>query len=499
MAWHGVCGVLLVGLVLTSTVALAQVEPLQQAIQDYGLENYEEALQALEALQTDQENAEVSYFLGLTLQQMGQNSESRTHLETAYRLGARDQQLFVSLAETSLALEEAPAALNWLDQAAKEGFQGGELAYLRGLALARQKDYAEALDALEVAKEGDGKFNAQADYLRAQVFVAQNEYAQAAEALQNVIRAVPESDLAQAAQEYNRQFAQWDKDQRIWRGSLQLGYLYDSNAIAEPEQGFANAPVADDEAFTSRFRIDFPASQSGKWLLAARYNMDARTYRDAKTSNQNLQYISVSPGYRFQRATVTLPLRFTYQIRAGEEDQQSYAITPTVNLAVSDHQVAQFSAEYSNRMILFDYANVQTEELESREGDILTLSAGYYYLFAKGRGMLGGRYAFTDEDTDGKHWVQRGHKVSLTALVPLAKTVSLDMYAEYHAQDFKERNVIFDQERSDDGIMGSIGASWEFSSQTWLFARYQYFQNDSELYLYEYKREVSTLGIEFGF
>ena len=70
------------------------------------------------------------------------------------------------------------------------------------------------------------------------------------------------------------------------------------------------------------------------------------------------------------------------------------AVTPTLNLVVTEHQIAQLSAEYSARKILFDYANTQTEAFESREGDVLTLAAGYYYLFAKGRGMLGGRNNF---------------------------------------------------------------------------------------------------------
>jgi len=499
MSLRGVSVFLFLGLVLVSAPVNAQVEPLQQAIQNYEQENYEEALQALEALKAELESAELSYYLGLTLQQMGENSGARGHLEDAYRLGRRSEQLYVSLAETSLALGKPDTALVWLDKAEQDAVQSGELSYLRGIALARQKHYEEALTAFGQAKERDTQLGAKADYLSAQVYVAQNDYAQASVALQNVIQAAPETDLAKSAQEYNRQFSQLQKDQRFWRGSLQLGYLYDSNAVAEPEQGLPGITDAGDEAFSTRFRLDFPGPRAGKWLFAARYNMEARTYRDAKTSNQNVQYLSLSPGYRFNRATVTLPVRFTYQIRNGEEDQQSYAVTPTLNLVVTEHQIAQLSAEYSARKILFDYANTQTEAFESREGDVLTLAAGYYYLFAKGRGMLGGRYAFADEDTDGVDWKQRRHRVSLTGLVPLSQRVSLDMFAEYHYQDFTERNAIFDQERSDESKTAMVGVNWEFSPQTWLFARYQYFRNDSKIDLYEYKREVSTLGVEFGF
>ena len=47
--------------------------PLQQAISEFEQENYEEALQILETLRASQEDAELSFYLGLTYHRMGEN------------------------------------------------------------------------------------------------------------------------------------------------------------------------------------------------------------------------------------------------------------------------------------------------------------------------------------------------------------------------------------------------------------------------------------------
>jgi len=498
MRLRGIWLALLLQVVMGSSLA-AMVSPLEQAIAEYEQENYEEALVILQTLRASEEGDRLAYYLALTSLEMGKTAEALTYFEEAERLGMRSEPLYQGLAESALVLEDYVAAMKWLEEGERAGVSGGELLYLKGRVLAREKRYAEALETLELVKGLSDEKMVQVDYLKAQIYAAESRFDLASQALQSVVLGAPESDLAESAREYQRQFAQMSKEQRFWRGMLQLGYLLDSNAVAEPKDGLPGLPDAKDQALTSRLRLELPARPYGDWIFSARYSLDALTYQDNETGNQNIQSLSIAPGYRFNALTATLPVTYTYQVRAGEGYEEGYALTPTLSYSLQEHQLLQLSAGFSTRMMLFDYANAQTEELESREGERYSATLGYFYLYGQGRGILGARYEFSDEDTDGLHWNNRGHRLSLSAVIPLSQTLNFDLAGDLFFQEFTERNKIYDQDRSDASKMVSAGVSWEFVPQSRLFARYQYFRCDSNIFLYEYRRELTSFGVEFTF
>ena len=270
-----VCGLVFSGLLLITVPVFGQAEPLQQAIKDYEQENYEEALQVLETLLGDRESAALSYYLGVTYLRMGQAREAYTHLNQAHRLGMTGEALYTELAAAALSLARPEEALGWLDEAGDSGLASGELDLLRGMALTRQGRFARAHEAFDAAAERDPALRPRVDYLRAQVYVAKDDYAGARRALQNIIQTAPESDLAETAREFNRNYARQQEEYRPWGGRVQLGYLYDSNAIAEPEEPVPGLPDADDHAFCGWVRLEYLPHLEGAALFSARYDLNA--------------------------------------------------------------------------------------------------------------------------------------------------------------------------------------------------------------------------------
>ena len=149
--------------------------------------------------------------------------------------------------------------------------------------------------------------------------------------------------------------------------------------------------------------------------------------------------------------------------------------------------------------MLFDYANAATEALESREGDLYFGRIGYYYLFSQRRGMANLRYDFVDENTDGLHWENQGHRVALSTVLPLSQSVSADLYGEAFFQEYDNVNTIFGEKRSDAIKTLSAGITWQMLDNTALYARYQYTRADSNIFLYEYRRHLAMAGVEFAF
>jgi predicted porin len=307
--------------------------------------------------------------------------------------------------------------------------------------------------------------------------------------------------MAESAREYNRQYKQLAREYSSWRGAVQLGYMYDSNAIGEPEQTIPGAilPDAEDHALNGRFRLDYAPRMSGKMTFSSRYDVNALLYDENSISDQILQTIAISPGYRLTNATLTLPLTYTHQIRDGENYQQLFELTPTINLNLDARQVLQLGVGYSYRDTLFDYANATTEALESREGDIYLARLSYFYLFAGNRGMTNVSYEFTDERTDGQHWESQGHRLGLSALVPIGEQLSIDLFAGAYFQDFDAVNFIFNEQRSDATKNFAVGATWDMNASARLYARYQYSRADSNIFIYEHRRNLAMLGVEYGF
>ena len=499
MSLRGIIGTLLIGLMLSSVPVIAQVEPLQQAIQDYEQENYEEALQLLEALRAEQENAEISYYLGLTHAKMGDAEQTTRHLEEAHRLGKNNKALYLELASATLAQSRPQKSREWLEKAEAAGFEGGEISLLRGISFSREKRLDEAHRAFDQAVEQTPSLLAKVDYLRAQLYVADNDYDKAQQVLQNIINTAPESDLAEAAREYNRQYTKLKSAYRAWGGRIQLGYLYDSNAIAEPEQTIPGLPDAEDHALNGRIRLEYLPRTEGRLLFSGRYDLNATIYDENSTSDQLEHRVSLSPGYRLDGLTFTLPVAYTHTSRDGDAYQQTVAVNPTVNFYLNKSNVVQFLVGYSHRNMLFDYVNATTESLESREGGTYQGQLGYYYLFAAGRGMANLRYVYSDEDADGEHWDHQGHRVAASGVLPLSERLSADALAEVEFMEFDNRNTIFNEDRSDAVKNFSAGLSWELYPNSWLFTRYHYTRADSNVYLYEYRRHLGMLGVEFSF
>ena len=473
--------------------------PLQQAITDFEQENYEEALQALETLRAEDASGEISFYLGMTYHAMGDARNAVIHLEEAAAAGMSNDALYLALAQASLGIENYSNALTWLEAGEEAGFRSGESAYLKGVALARQMDYKAALTALDEAERRSPELAPKANYLRAQIYVADNEYERASQVLQDVINAAPESNLAESAREYNRRYQQMAKEYSPWRGAVQLGYMYDSNSIAEPEQTIPGLPDAEDSALNGRFRIEYAPRLSGRFLFSTRYDVNSLFYDENSIADQVVQNLAISPGYRLNSSTMTAPFSYTHQTRDGENYEQTFELIPTFNLNLDSRQILQLAVGYAFRDTLFDFANAATEALESREGDITLARLGYYYLFAGNRGMANVRYEFSDEQTDGLHWVSQGHRFEVSGLLPMGENVTADLYAGVYAQDFDNFNTIFGKTRSDTTKNAALGITWMVNDNVSLYGRYQYTRADSNIFIYEYRRSLAMLGVEYGF
>jgi Flp pilus assembly protein TadD len=492
---------LVLALFCTSLAHADDQAVLDQAVNEYQAENYEEALALLQPLTVSGEDPRVSYYIGLTLKRMGNNRDAMRHLQEAQRLGSTEPALYRELVETALASDDLETALATVNSAESAGVPAVDMAYYKGVIHLRRGQDSAALAAFAEARQAAPELAAQAEFQSAQIYARQNNLDEARRSLQAVIALAPTSDVAAYAADYERQFARGGQPKAAWHGYGRLGYLYDSNAIAAPERSVPGLFLPDekDNGLTAGFGLEFTPQLTGRKLLSARYDVSSVFYADNTTSNQLVQTVTLSPGYGGSNSALSLPTSYSYSLIDNSAYQQLVACKPTFNQRLNSVSMLQLRGGYTWRDMLFDYANSATEQVESRSANIYAAGAAYYRFFAEGQGMASLRYEWTTERTDGSNWENQGHRVSFAALLPLTKDMTMDLTADYYAQRFDNVNSFFGVTRRDNTLVAGVGLSRALLEQLKAYGRYQYIRDDSNIDIYNYKRHTVELGLEYRF
>lgn len=501
MFYHRLFGLFFLGLLHASLACATDPVTLDKAISFYRAEDYEEALTLLRPLAEGNDNAKISYYLGLTLKRTGDNRSALIYLQKAHTLGWRDPSIYYEIGEAALAVEDLESSLSAVQEGEEAGAPPTAMSYLQGVIYLRRGYLDRARTAFETARTGGDEIAGLAEFQLAQIHIRENRFDQARQSLQAVISLSPSSDIAAYAADYERQIAQGTQARPTWHGYAQIGYLYDDNAIAAPESDISGLSLPDekDQGLTASLGLEYTPVLTGHKLLVARYDLRSTFYAENTSSDQLTQTVSLTPGYEGYRRALTLPISYTYSRVDNASYQQIAALKPTYNQRLGSASLLQLRAGYSYRDMLFDYANRATEKLENRDADIFSAGGGVYRFFSAGKGMASLRYEWSDDQTEGSNWEHQGHRVSLSTLLPVYKRVNGDLSAEYYDQHFDRVNSFFGVTRRDKTYSAGAGLSWEVSAPLKSYARYQFTFVDSNIDIYNYKRNTVEIGLEYRF
>jgi hypothetical protein len=162
----------------------------------------------------------------------------------------------------------------------------------------------------------------------------------------------------------------------------------------------------------------------------------------------------------------------------------------------TDH-IVQFSTGYARREMLRSPPN--HDRNEERDGNIWSLSPGYLRPFKGGKGFFYFHYEFSDDNTEGKNWENIGNRFTLGLIFPIVEKVSLSVSGDILLQDYRHTHTFYGMERSDRIYYGSTGIRWEILKGLKLNLQYAHTRADSNIDVYEYRRNVVQLGVEYTF
>lgn len=488
---------LALGLLHITTPALAQSN---QQLLDTGIALfqdglYEEALPPLEQTYRQQPDAQSARWLGLTYYQLGDQARAEPLLRTA----GNNPQARYALTEILLNAER-------LDEALSEARQLQSLdpsprtQYLLGRVLAARGERAGAIAALEAALATDDprRFQLTAlELIPLYLEVGRNRDA-ATVASQGVDRD-PESFLALDLQNYAVALTETTPQvDRPFQISLGYRFEYDDNVYLEPDD--RDLLGDDQQEDPEDFRHTFYGDLLGRHALGhgveifGEVHLRGGLHHDLDEFDHLEQSYVASLGWSGKRFGARLPVEFGLIDRDSDRVVETLSVSPGLYFYPRDD------------LLLYGYYRMQDNDFdeevdpsEDRSGDRSTFGLLARWQFPDQRGFLRGIIEFGDDDTDGRNWQSDFFRGYLYGEYQITDQLSAGAGFEYLDTDFDKIHDQFFVQREDEllslfaTLRYRIDPHWQIHFQA-LMA-----DSDSNLGIYQYERNVFSLGLSWQF
>ncbi len=471
---------------------------LEMGIAEFKGENYEEALEFLiKAREQQPASSMAAYYLGLTYKQMGNYKESAKQLIDAIRLIPPVEDAYPELVRVLYNRNELHEAKDWIAKAEKQGIALGCITFLKGLVLLKEGKNAEAIHAFKRAKEIDPSLSQASDLQMAMIYAKQRRFAQAKQSLSAVISMNPTSEAADFAKEYEDAFTRGLKTYKPWWATAGISYRYDDNVVLKPSTAIPGVLITGqrDSSVITTLGFGFTPLLSEPWSFNAQYYFYADTHFSQHKADLLYQTVSLTPGYQFPNGAITLPVAYSHVWLDGSQYMAAAVAKPTVSFMFLPNHIGQFSVQYARREMLKPPVN----ENEDRDANVYLLSPGYIYSFSGGKGIFNLKYEFSRDEAEGRNWENTGNRISMGLLMPVMNRLSLTFLGDVCLQHYDHTHTLYGVRRRDKTYLGSAGIVYEILKNFSLNLQYSHTRADSNIAVYDYKRNEYTIGAQYTF
>lgn len=472
---------------------------IQQGIAQYKTENYEEALALLlKARETAPASSLVAYYLGLTYKHLEKHQEAKHQFIAALNLSPPVNDAYTELIEILHMHDELVAARQWLMKAEQSGVRPAHIAFLNGLVLIKEGRYEDAVESFTRAKSLDSSLVQSADFQIALAQIKMRRFDDAKKSLQTISAMDPNSDIASFALEYERALTKTLEASNRWQVTAGLAYQYDDNVLLKPTQEIPGVVISNesDSSIIATLSIVTPSLVSGQWSVNGRYNFYSNTHFSLHTHDIQNHSLSLVPSYSFNNGTLSFPLTYSHLWLRQQQYLGLLTFKPALQLMVAPGHIIQASAGYSKQEMI----QPSLDPDEDRDSAIYTASAGYIHPFNQGRNLFNLIYEFSKQDTDGRNWENIGHRVSTGLILPFFRNdLNLILSGDAFFQDFDNVSTVFNLKRHDRVYTGSANLRWEINKMVSMNFQYSHTMADSNITVYDYKRNMVTVGMELQF
>lgn len=471
---------------------------LEKAISEYQQERFEEALELLTDIRRqDPSSSTAAFYLGLTYKQTGNYGEAARNYLDALELSPRINNAYPELIEVLIRMERFSEAESHLLEAENTAILPDQIAFLKGILLSRTGKNDEAIQAFKTALQLNPDLSYSAELQIALLHAQEGRIRQAKNSLEALSTMAPDSDHTNFAKEYGDSLTRIMKQHKNWNFTVGAEVRYDDNVTATPSSSITGLDITHekDTAVLNSLQIGFNPLMDRPWSLNAQLTLNTNTYKETSSHNLILPFLSLTPAYHFRKGNVSFPLLWNRSWLHGHEYTENTGVNPTLFLELYPGHMARFSAGYTRREML---QNSRFTD-EDRDSDLYSAAVAYFYTFAKARGLFHLRYEHLQDKAQGANWQNQGHRYGTGVLFPVHPALRFSLSMEHFTQDYDKVHSVFGLKRTNRNTSWTAMMLWEVAPSILLTLHYTGNEEDSNIPIYAYRRNLYGIGMEYRF
>jgi len=471
-----------------------------KGLKEFREESYEEAVPFfLEARRLDPSSSTAAYFLGMTYKHMQNFKEAVPHLRDAVTLTPKIKEALVELIDVLYLTNQLEEAKKWIEVGEREEVFPARTQFLKGLVLAKEGRTKDAISAFEKAKDLDKDLTQTADFHIANLLVKEGRLKEARDRFKFVLTIDPTTEMGLFARDYEKFLTAKIEREKPWRLSVGMAYKFDTNVVLRPTSGPVSEMVTNekDHVLNQTLRIGYTAPFSFKtpFNLSIQSSFYSDTYADLTSHQFISSMISAIPGYNFGKVSLSALLIYGYNWLKRRSYMTLNGVEPTLRFMIGSKSFGEVSIGYYRKRYLQRPINKD----EDRDAENWAATLGWTYFLKNGEGLLNIRYSPSRENTEGRNWDYFQHRVSANLLYPLFKSLKLQLSAETSFADYLNTHTVFLKKRDDDTYSGSFGLTYGLFKNLDAIANYTYTRTKSNIEVYDYRRHLFSVGLEFRY
>ncbi|OPY89516.1 MAG: photosystem I assembly protein Ycf3 [Syntrophaceae bacterium PtaU1.Bin231] len=492
-------------LALMPCPAPCQTASLEEGVRQYKAENYEEAIEILlKVRKADPSSSMAAFFLGMAFKQTNDVQNALPQFRDAVMLNPPIREAVVELIDISQQSGNIPEAKQWIGLAERENILPAKVSFLKGMVLAQEGKYGEAIESFEKSKKLDAAYTQAAEFQIALCYMNQRNFSKAKERFQAALTLDPLSDLGSFARRYQEIVEQRSFIERPLRITLGVMGKYDTNMLAEPNlyPGIESLTTGDQASYgmTNTFRLDYVPTLSGNWLFNATYALASGiNERNYDTHDVLANTISLAPGYNFGKFALNFPVNYTHTLKRDPGYRRyadNFSAGPMVRYLAAQSHILELFAGYTKKNV---FKTVTNPELEDQSSCGVDSYLSWMWLL-EGGGIFNLKYGHAIERADGIHYSNQSNRFTVNAIYPIYSALRLQLSGDVNLQNYDNENSFFGNETRRDKIYtGTAGLTWDVHRNVSLIAQYTGIVAHSNIAAYDYDRSIYSAGMELKF
>ncbi|MCK4851559.1 MAG: tetratricopeptide repeat protein [Candidatus Omnitrophica bacterium] len=476
-----------------------KVNPLiEKGIGQYKHENYEEALVTLKKARGEEPDSTLAaYYLGLTYKQLQDYPSAVAELEDAVTYSPKIKGALIELVDCLYQTGRLEEAYTWIEEAREEGIRPAQISFLNGLVLAKDKRYSEAISSFENAMDLDPAMSQSCEYQIGMLHLKTENYLEAKKVFEQVVIIDPNNNMANFANEYMNALDRRIEASKPFKFSMGSAWQYDDNVVLKPSGGLVATNITDNAdmrqiytgkaEYNHRFNKRFGLKGQFSTYISKQYDLG---FYDTFSNTFTLQ-----PSLYLEKGLLTFPVAYNHTCINDKAYLSRSAVSGIYNFMVGKTNMGQVFVKYQNKEYLWD----PSRDDENRDGNDLGGGIGWYFFFAENKGFLNVRYALNKEWTAGDNWEYTGNRATVAVLVPIMEKLNLTVTGDMYMQDFGNTHTVYGGKRDDDVYTGSALLAYKFYENSELQLQYTFIKDSSNISIYEYDRNIFSVGVEINF